>query len=540
MARLDEKRREKILNGNMWKVIIAICAPLFVYNLFNSIYSLLDTIFANEISTDSISSVAALSQIKNLLSSFGSGLAAGGAIIVARYFGSGEYDQARKNANVLVTLALLVVGVLAVVCIPLAYPICKLSGISSAQASAATGYFIIQIIELIFVAFNNVFIALQKAKGNTKSIFYLNILSMAVKLLLNIIFVFGLHVDNVIWIAFATLIAQIVLFIILGIEMMRKNNIFRISIKQFSISWKYVKPILVMSVPIFIGKFVFSFGKVAINSIFGARYLEILKAQIDIHDPVALAQVEASAGLVVGALAVSNNLNGLATTPLNSFEEAESTIVSQNLGNKNLKRAIECFLKSFVMSTILGIIFWVLIRFIFQDALIGLYSQKEAVGTENIEETLKRAEEFKGYVKQIHNYDSWSIPSLAINGAVLGVLYGFGKTKLTMIINISRAFVFRIPILLILLYGFPQLGVECAGLSMGISNICIAIMSLVFFAIFLVQIKKKGYNGMKLNDSFVGVAFTQELPIEEDKVVRKEKVTEEDLNGEIPKSKDHI
>lgn len=493
----DEKRRDKILNGNMWTVIIAICAPLFVYNLFNSIYSLLDTIFANEISTDSISSVAALSQIKNLLSSFGSGLAAGGAIIVARHFGSGNYAEARKNANVLLTLCFFVVAVLALICIPLAYPICKLSGISSAQASAATGYFIVQIIELIFVAFNNVFIALQKSKGNTKSIFYLNILTMIIKLLLNVLFVYIIKVDSVIWIALATLIAQITLFIILGILMINKNNIFRISFKQFSLSWKYVKPILVMSIPIFIGKFVFSFGKVAINSIFGARYLEILKMNIDINDPVALAKAEASAGLVVGALAVSNNLNGLATSPLNSFEEAESTIVSQNLGNNNLKRAIECFLKSFIMATILGFIGWILIRFTFQDALINLYSQNN-VGDLSNNDAILQAEEFKSYVKQINNYDSWSIPSLAINGAVLGVLYGFGKTKLTMIINISRAFVFRIPILVILLYCFPNLGVECAGLSMGISNICIALMSLIVFIIFLIQIKKKGYNGISL------------------------------------------
>ncbi|MCM1130518.1 MAG: MATE family efflux transporter [Roseburia sp.] len=486
----DEKRRNLILNGNMWKVVIAICAPLFIYNLFNSLYTLVDSIFANEISTDSVSSVAALGQIKNLLSSFGSGLAAGGAILVARCFGAGEYIKARKYANVLVTLVSVVVAVLAMICIPLAYPICKASGISQTQATASTGYFIIQIIELLFIAYNNVFIALQKSKGNTKSIFYLNFVTMGVKLLLNVIFIYGFHVNSIIWIGVATLISQITLFVILGIMMLRKNNIFRISIKEFSLSWEYIKPILLLSIPIFLGKFVFSFGKVAVNSIFGTRYLEILKSQIDITDPVAVASAEASAGLVVGALAVSNNIDGIATTPINSFEETESTIISQNLGNRNLKRALECFVKSFILATILGFLAWILIRFILQNTLIGLYSQ---------DQNPEKAEEFMKYVKTIHNYDSWSIPSLAINAGVLGVLYGFGKTKLTMFINIARAFVFRIPILVLLLYCFPQLGVECAGLSMGISNICIALMSIISLVIFLIQIKKKGYQGMYLN-----------------------------------------
>lgn len=490
MAKIDDKRRDSILNGNLWTVIIVICAPLFIYNLFNSFYNLIDTVFANNISTDSVSSVAALGQIKNLLSSFGAGLAAGGAILVARCFGAGDYEKARKNANVLVSIIIIVGLVLAVICIPLAYPICKASGISNAQASAATGYFTIQIVELIFVAFNNVFIALQKSKGNTKSIFYLNILGMAVKLLLNCIFIFGFHVDDIIWIAVATLISQITLFLVLGILMVRKNNIFRISVKEFSLSWTYVKPILIMSIPIFIGKFVFSFGKVAVNSIFGSQYLEILKGTIDISDPVQLAQAEASAGLVVGALAVSNNLNGIATSPINSFEECESTIISQNIGNRNLKRALQCFTKTFILSFALGMIGWVLIRFAFQAQLINMFSGDKDPA---------QAEEFMNYVRMIHNYDSWSIPSLAINAAVMGVLYGFGKTKLAMVINISRAFLFRIPILLLLLFCFPQLGVECAGLSMGISNVCIAVMSLICLVIFLLQIKKKGYMGMTLS-----------------------------------------
>ena len=263
------------------------------------------------------------------------------------------------------TLVCIIVAVLAIICIPLAYPICKLSGISNAQAAQSTGYFIIQIIELMFVAFNNVFIGLQKSKGNTKSIFYLNFVTMGIKLLLNVVFIYVIHVDSILWIAVATLISQFILFLILGTFMVRKNNIFRISIKQFSLSWKYVKPILFISIPIFIGKFVFSFGKVAVNSIFGSRYLEILKSQIDITDAAELAAAEASAGLVVGALSVSNHLNGIATTPIGAFEETESTIISQNLGNRNLKRAIECFFKGFVLSFLVGIVGWILIRFCF-------------------------------------------------------------------------------------------------------------------------------------------------------------------------------
>ena len=97
------------------------------------------------------------------------------------------------------------------------------------------------------------------------------------------------------------------------------------------------------------------------------------------------------------------------------------------------------------------------------------------------------------YIRLIHNYDALSIPSLAICAAVLGVLYGFGKTKTTAFINIARAFIFRIPTLIICLFCFPQLGVKAAGISMAISNIGIAVMSIVFLLIFLLKLKKNNY-----------------------------------------------
>jgi Na+-driven multidrug efflux pump len=72
---------------------------------------------------------------------------------------------------------------------------------------------------------------------------------------------------------------------------------------------------------------------------------------------------------------------------------------------------------------------------------------------------------------------------------VLGVLYGFGKTKMTMILNISRVFVFRIPVLWYLQTFHKEIGAEAAGISMGISNIGIAITSILCLGIFLWRLK---------------------------------------------------
>lgn len=454
----DLRRRERILNGNLVSTIITICAPIFLYNLFNSFYAIIDAVVVSKINPTSVSAVAALSQISHLLTSLGSGLAAGGGIIVARLFGAGDMEKARQHSNQTVALSNVIVAILLAICVPFAVPIMRVTGVPDELISIGTGYFIVQIINLAFVFYNSVFMAMQKAKGNTKIMFWLNIVAMIVKLSLSFLFVWGMNMADIVWVAVATLIGQAVMFAVLLSMMLQKDNVFIIKKDEFKFKKDQCQKILSMSLPIFLGKFVFSFGKVSIN-----------------------AMCKAYGPLVVGALGVSNNINGLATTPINSFEEGTSTIISQNLGAGNMKRALKTFRYSFCMATALGIIGYILIRFILQDEIIGLYNQNDVA---------QDTEMFLALIKSINRYDSLSILALAVNSAVLGVLYGFGQTKLTMVLNISRVFVFRIPVLWYLQTFHKEIGAEAAGISMGISNICIAVASLCCLGFFLYRMKK--------------------------------------------------
>lgn len=462
ISQKDFRRRERILNGPMVATIVSICAPIFLYNMFNSFYAIIDAVVVSKIDATSVSAVSSLSQIQHLLSSLGAGLSAGGGILVARHFGSGDTEKARFHSNQTIALATVVIAILLGVCIPLALPIMRFSGVPEELISIGTGYFIVQIITLGFMFYNSVFMSMQKAKGNTKIMFWLNILAMLVKLSLSVLFIWVIGKRDIVWVALSTLAGQILMFSILLFMMLQKSNVFIIKLKEFKLSFSVCRRILSMSLPIFLGKFIFSFGKVSINSM-----------------------CKAYGPLVVGALGVSNNINGLITTPINSFEEGTSTIISQNLGARNHKRALKTFKYAFVMATTLGIIGYVLVRFVCQDAIINLYNQNEHAA---------ETELFLSLIKDIHRFDSLSILALAVNSAVLGILYGYGQTKITMVLNISRVFVFRIPVLWYLQTFHKEIGAAAAGISMGISNICIAITSLCCLGFFLLKLKKKGYD----------------------------------------------
>ena len=395
---------------------------------------------------------------------FGSGLASGGAIIVSRMYGAGKIDEAKKNANVMFSIALITSLLILLIFLPTSTAILRLCHVPSELIGISDLYFKLQLIEQVIIIFNGIFIGLEKSKGNTKIIFVTNIIIMLVKLLLNTVLIYGFKVTNLAWVEFASIVSQLVLFVIAVTKLFNKSNIFRISFKTLSFKWSYVKKILLISLPLFLGKFVINLGKVAVN-----------------------AMCEVYGALTVGALGISNNMCGVITNPGNSMEDSESSIVSQNLGNKNMKRTIKVFWVCMAIMAIWSVIGFLCVRVFFQDQILNLFNTKNT------------SPEFIQMIKDIFYYDCLTIPSLAINAIILGLLYGYGQTFLATVNNILRIAT-RIGTLWYLQTFHPEIGAQAAGISMGISNICIAIFAIIFLIIFLIKIKIKGYKGMKLSD----------------------------------------
>lgn len=462
--RIDEKQRRMVLTGNIWKAVIYITAPLFFYQFIINFYNIIDQMMVSSINSESVSAVATIAQIKNLISSIGSGLAAGGTLVVARLYGAGKINEARKNANVVFSMASIVCILILTIMLPLSNHILTLAKVPDELIKISDSYFKLQLVEQVVIVLNSLFISLEKAKCNTKIIFVSNIIIMAVKLILNSLFIYGFKITNLVFVELASLLSQCVMLTIGCFRLFSKNNIFKISFKELSLKWESVKKIILFSFPLFLSRFVMSFGKVTVNAMCGIY-----------------------GSLTVGALGISNNLGGIVTGPCLAIEEAESTMVSQNLGNKNMKRTFKIFKANVIVSLSWAFIGFLFIRILFQDQIIGLFNISN------------KSPDFEQMIKDIFYYDCLTIPALAINYVVLGLLYGYGQTFLATVNNVLRI-VTRILTLWILQTYFPNIGAEAAGISMGISNIIIALFAIVFFVFFLIKIKIKGYKGMHFKD----------------------------------------
>ncbi len=457
----EARRRDEILHGNLLSTVITICLPIALYVFFNSFYSLLDSVMCATISASSVSDVAILAQIKNMVNAFGAGIAGGGAVLVSRYYGAGKMKEAREASGNCLTISLITSAFISVILIPLASVICKAVGCTGEDTGL---YFSLQMLELAIVAVNTIFIGLEKVKGNSKRILILNITSLLIKLLFNVTLIYVIKVDSIVWLELSSIMAQGAILAYAISTVFSDKNALRVTKAELRPRKIYISPILKLSIPVFFGKFVMNFGKFIVNLLSNIFY------------------GAATEGLIVGALAVSNNLSGLITSPANAFEEGESTIVSQNIGAGNYKRTIDTFIRTSAVVMTFSMIGFVLVRFVFLEDLANLFAGARLDDPAEVEKAALLVQ----YIKEVYVYDCLSIPTLGVTSSVLGILYGYGKTHLSTILNFSRILT-RIITLTTLYY----LGMDytAVGVAMGISNIIIMTLSVIFFVIFMVREK---------------------------------------------------
>lgn len=451
LSKKDEKFREFSLNGPMGKVVMQVGLPLALYQSLNQLFKILDTMMASHIGASTVSAVSYLSQINLMLSALGGGLAVGASIKVSQAYGAGDFELVKRRVSTLFAMcAMLGFGMLLIL-VPFTPQFLRLMNTPEEFIKEGSTYFILELLALVIIFFNNVYIAIERARGNSRRILFLNMAVIVVKFSLTAWFVYGLHGD-INMISLATILSQSFMLLAAVINLNQKGNAFGFSLKAISFKQEVTVPMLRLSFPVIVEKAAFAMGKVVINS---------------------MSTVYGS--LTVGALGVSNNIGGITTTPQNGFQEGESAIISQNLGAENPLRALSAFKWSLLINVFIGAFFMSLSLF-----FIGPLSKFFA--GENTE--------FAGMIAEIYRWEAFGAVPLGVSAAVLGLLYGFGKTKITLFVNFCRVFVFRVPVLWGL-QKFTDLGNVSAGIVMAVSNIATGVLTAVVAVVEIHKICRK-------------------------------------------------
>ncbi|MBR6091051.1 MAG: hypothetical protein IKP86_14025, partial [Anaerolineaceae bacterium] len=174
LTKKDQKNLEQSLNAPMWKVILKIGTPLALYQGLSQVFAILDTMMASHISAESVSAVAYLAQVNHILTAVGGGLAVGAGILISRAYGEGNLQMVRKRVSTLYTIALTAGLLMLAAILPFTGQFLRLAGTPEGLIKVGAEYFIVQLFTMVITFLNNVYIAVERARGNADRIFYLN------------------------------------------------------------------------------------------------------------------------------------------------------------------------------------------------------------------------------------------------------------------------------------------------------------------------------------------------------------------------------
>ena len=345
--------RHSLTDGPIWKVLILFALPVFLGNLFQQLYNAFDAwCVGNYIGDEALAAVSSSGSLIFMMVSFFNGLAMGAGVVIARSFGAKQYGDMSKAIHTAIAFGLIAGLFLTVAGVALTPTILRWMGTPEEVLPRSIQYFRYYFCGAIFIVMYNIFVGILHAVGDSRHPLYYLMLSTAVNILLDMLFVAVLGFD-VGAAAIATTISQGISALLCFLHMLRVDAPYRISLSQIRVDRHSLWQIIRYGLPSGVQNSVISIANVFVQT-----------------------NINSFGKAAMAGCGSYSKLEGFAFLPVTCFSQALSTFVGQNLGSgqhdRAKKGAIFGILCSCLVAELIGILSW-----IFAPQLIGLFSDSE-------------------------------------------------------------------------------------------------------------------------------------------------------------------
>lgn len=218
--------------GKEGKKIFYFAIPLLVSNIFQQLYTIVDTIIVGRfIGKEALSAVGISFPIIFLLVSLIIGIAMGGTVIISQYIGAKKFNKVKRTIDTLMIFLFFAAIVLSIVGITFSENIFRLIKAPDEVIDLAKQYLNIYLLGLVaFFGFNGIS-AVLRGMGDSKTPLVFMIISTVLNIILDILFVRGFH-WGVSGVAIATIFSQGVTFIAAVIYLNKTHKIIKFSLTK--------------------------------------------------------------------------------------------------------------------------------------------------------------------------------------------------------------------------------------------------------------------------------------------------------------------
>ena len=304
-----------LTSGSPLKVILLFSLPLVLGNLFQQFYALADTIIVGRFcGVGALASVGATGSVNYLILGFVIGVCNGFAIPIAQLFGARDYSDLRRHVANAAWLCIAGSVVLTVTTVALTRPMMQLMQTPDDIIDGAVIYIGWIFAGIPFIFLYNMVAAIMRALGDSKTPLYFLILTSALNIGLDLLFIVPFHF-GVLGAALATDISQVISGVLSFIYLRRKFDVLKMEKDDLAFSKKASIRLLGIGVPMGLQCSITAIGSV------------IMQWAVNVLGSTAVAAVTAA-----------GKTQGLLTVPMESVGTAMATYAGQNLGASRMDR----------------------------------------------------------------------------------------------------------------------------------------------------------------------------------------------------------
>lgn len=441
--------RELILRGNLVRAMLSIAVPVVINAFLQTMYNLTDAYWLGQIGKEQLAAINLVSPVQSIVVNFGSGLTVAGAVLIAQYIGARKDEEAKAMANQIFVCAMVFSLACASLCAAATPSITAWLGAEGITFDYSVTYLRIVIMDMPFLFMLNIFQAVHQAQGNTLRPMILNLLGIGMNMILDPLLMIGLDM-NIAGAALATLLAKAIPAAIAFVLLCRRDERIYLDRRCMRPQKEKLLSIAKIGLPTAVGGSTMQFGFLLMSRNVFAYGVEAM-----------------------AAYGIGNRVNSLISLPSNGIGSAVATIVGQNMGAGNTKRADKAYHLAMRMTVIFLFVGGVILsRPAISAAIVGVFSSDASV--------VAMAADFLSVLA----FWCWTN---GIHNATSGLFQGTGHTEINMAVDATRLWVFRFATLYVCEHVL-HMGVRSVWYSVVVSN---GISAFVLYLLYLSGVWKK-------------------------------------------------
>ncbi|MEB2786802.1 MATE family efflux transporter [Algoriphagus persicinus] len=438
-------KKYQLAEVSIVRSLFTLAWPIIMANILQTAYQLIDTFWLGRLGANAVAAVSISFPILFLVLSLGAGLTLAGTVIVSQYKGANDKKMIDFTASQTVIIVFLISIFLAFLGYVAARPLMSLVGAGPEILKDSVTYFQVSSFGFVFLFMFFVFQSLMRGIGNVLLPMYIVFGTVLLNLVLDPLFIFGYG-----------------------------------SIEGYGVAGAAIASIITQGLSAAAGLYILFRGKQGIKIKLSCMKLEFrwVKRMFELGIPASLEQSSRAAAMtlmvmlvtsygseVVAAYGIGARILSLVIVPSLGMGIATTTLVGQNIGAGQIKRAEKIGDLStkiaFFGLTAIG-----LILFLFAETLTAFF-------VPNDPQVIKDGAKFIRIM-------SLSFGLLGVQQVLNGVFNGTRFTQASMLISIFSLWVVRFPVAFILSTK-TELSFEGIWWAFPISNLVAALVAFSYY-----------------------------------------------------------